>query len=55
MELYFNLAYDFISKIGFPIFVALILLWRDDQRHHENVTAIRDLVETVNRKRFGRR
>lgn len=55
MELFFNLANEFISKNGFPIFVCLILLWRDDHRHHENVNAIRELTDTVNRKRCGRR
>jgi len=44
---YLDLAADFISKVGFPIFVALILLWRNDIRHTENLEAMRDLVHTV--------
>lgn len=54
MKAALDCAADFISKVGFPIFVSIILLWRDDQRHHENVTAIRHLVTAVNRKRCGR-
>jgi hypothetical protein len=44
---YLDLAADFISKVGFPVFVALLLLWRNDQRHTENLEAMRDLVHTV--------
>lgn len=47
MELYFNLLADFISKVGFPVFVSIILLWRNDIRHTENLEAMRDLVHTV--------
>jgi hypothetical protein len=44
---YLDLAANFISKVGFPVFVALILLWRNDIRHTENLEAMRDLVHTV--------
>src|SRR5258708_32662187 len=44
---YLDLAADFISKVGFPVFVAIILLWRDDARHTDNIRAIRRLAHTV--------
>jgi hypothetical protein len=42
-----DLTADFISKVGFPIFVAILLLWRDEHRHVENLQAMRELVYAV--------
>lgn len=47
MKEYLDFAASFINRVGFPIFIALVLLWRDDQRHKENVDALRDLMHTV--------
>jgi hypothetical protein len=37
----------FITQIGFPIFVAVVLLMRVDKMHAENITAINNLVTTL--------
>ena len=47
MEYYSNLLADFISKVGFPIFVAVLLLWREDSRHSENIQAMSELVHAI--------
>jgi len=44
---YLDLLADFINKVGFPIFVAVVLLWRVDSRHAENVRAMNELVKAV--------
>jgi hypothetical protein len=38
---------DFIQRIGFPIFVALVLLFRVESMHVENLTAIHALTDAV--------
>lgn len=47
MKEYLDLASDFISKVGFPIFVCLILLWRDDKRHSENVSHLQEISSAI--------
>lgn len=42
-----DLLADFIGKVGFPVFVAIILLWRTDRYHAENTKAINDLRTAV--------
>lgn len=36
-----------INSVGFPIFVAVVLLWRVDNMHAENLKAIAGLTEAV--------
>lgn len=33
---------DFISQTGFPIFVAIVLLWRVDTMHTDNLKALHE-------------
>jgi len=47
MKEYLDLAADFISKVGFPIFIAIVLLWRDDTRHAENVRSMQEIINAV--------
>ena len=47
MKEYLDLLADFISKVGFPIFVAVLLLWREDSRHSENIQAMSELVHAI--------
>lgn len=42
-----GLASDFISQVGFPIFVAAWLLLRSDRRTKDLTTAIRELTALV--------
>jgi hypothetical protein len=51
---YLDLAAAFINRVGFPIFIAIVLLWRDDKRHAENLQAMRDLVHTVKDQHLAR-
>ena len=37
----------FIATLGFPIFVAVILLLRVDQMHAENIRAINELTQAI--------
>lgn len=37
----------FIQGVGFPIFVALLLLYRVDNMHKENLVAIHALTDAV--------
>lgn len=52
---------QFITQIGFPIFVAVVLLMRVDKMHSENIMAINNLVTTLRdlhtciEKRFSQR
>lgn len=39
---------NFIQATGFPIFVALVLLWRVDQMHADNLRAIAALTLALN-------
>ena len=36
-----------VNQVGFPIFVAVVLLWRVDTMHAENLKAIAALTEAV--------
>jgi YvrJ protein family len=38
---------DFISSVGFPIAVAIYLLWRQDNQHIDNLKAIHELIVAV--------
>jgi hypothetical protein len=38
---------DFISRTGFPIFVAVVLLWRVDAMHAANLRAINELTIAI--------
>jgi hypothetical protein len=38
---------DFIQSTGFPIFVAVVLLWRVDAMHTANLMAISELILEV--------
>jgi len=42
---------QFINQTGFPIFVAVILLWRVDSMHTANLKAIEALTLAVNELR----
>lgn len=42
-----ELATQFVSQLGFPIFVAVWLLVRSDKRTKELTTAIRELTHVV--------
>ena len=43
---------DFIKSVGFPVFVAMLLLLRVDAMHGENLKAIAALTEAVNMLRL---
>ena len=40
-------AITFIQAVGFPIFVAVLLLFRVDRMHAENLTATHALTDAV--------
>ena len=41
-------AVSFIQQVGFPIFVAVVLLYRVDVMHAENLKAIHALTQAIN-------
>ena len=44
----FEEAIQIVSTLGFPIFVALWLLWREDKRQKEFIEVQRELINTMN-------
>jgi hypothetical protein len=38
---------DLISTLGFPIFVAMVLLWRVDRMHTDNIRVITALTAAI--------
>ncbi len=47
MHDYLNLAKDFIGSLGFPVFVATLLLYRVEAWHVQNINAMNDLRTTI--------
>lgn len=47
MHDYLLLAKDFIGSLGFPIFVATLLLYRVEAWHVQNITAMNELRATI--------
>lgn len=47
MKDYLRLVGDFISQVGFPIYVAVLLLWRDNSRHADNLKAMQQIAELM--------
>ena len=47
MHEYLELAKDFIGSLGFPIFVATLLLYRVEAWHVQNINALNDLRATI--------
>lgn len=48
MEIDYNQIVDFINKVGFPIFIVLILLWRDyknDANHKEETKLFSEAID----------
>ena len=48
MEIDYNQIVDFINKVGFPIFIVLILLWRDyknDTNHKEETKLFSEAID----------
>jgi len=43
MKDYLNLAKDFIGTLGFPVFVATLLLYRVEAWHVQNIHALNEL------------
>jgi len=43
VQAYLALAKDFIATVGFPIFVATLLLYRVESWHTENIRSMADL------------
>jgi len=43
-------AISVISQVGFPIFVALYVLFRMEKTINENTKAIRSVLDLVNKK-----
>ena len=41
----------FINSCGFPIFVAVVLLWKVDTMHAENIRAIHSLTDAISELR----
>lgn len=44
----FEEAIQIVSTLGFPIFVAIWLLWREDKRQKEFIEVQRELINTMN-------
>lgn len=47
MQAYLSLAKDFISSVGFPVFVATLLLYRVEAWHVQNIMALEALKVAV--------
>ena len=47
MHDYLNLAKDFIGQLGFPVFVATLLLYRVEAWHVQNIQALNELRVAV--------
>lgn len=47
VQTYLLLAKQFIGDVGFPIFVATLLLYRVESWHTQNITALAALKEAV--------
>ena len=44
----FEEAIQIVSTLGFPIFVAIWLLWREDKRQKEFIKTQKELIKTMN-------
>ena len=44
----FEEAIQIVSTLGFPIFVAIWLLWREDKRQKELINTQKELIQTMN-------
>ena len=44
----FEEAIQIVSTLGFPIFVAIWLLWREDKRQKEFIEVQRELTKAMN-------
>ena len=44
----FEEAIQIVSTLGFPIFVAIWLLWREDKRQKEFIKTQRELIQAMN-------
>ena len=47
MQSYLTLAKDFIGTVGFPIFVATLLLYRVEAWHVQNIQALNELRASI--------
>ena len=44
----FEEAIQIVSTLGFPIFVAIWLLWREDKRQKQFIDVQKELIQTMN-------